>query len=323
VIGFVKKNLVTIVNIVVTILFPIAGIVMALVRLIIKHWDKIKSALVKIFTFVAEKLKTIWGKIVGIVKAVIEKVKQAWGGITSFFASLWEGIVSVAINVWNAFKSWIAAFVEAVKAVWDGITGFFSGLWDGAVNTAMTVWDTLKSWFSGLVEGIKAIWNGIIGFFSGLWEAVQQGPAAAVEYIKNAFFGLFNSLQEKLFGFINKIKEGWETVKGFFGGIADGVVTFLTGGDGGGQMQPAYAGSTSQAAMAGAVGQTSNYAYTSTGGSSTVNAQNTFNVSVPAGTPQEQSEAIARQVSAQFEANLAGSINSSRANIPSPERRRR
>jgi hypothetical protein len=190
----------------------------------------------------------------------------------------------------------------------------------------MAVWDTLKSWFIGLVEGIKNIWYGISGFFSGLWDALMQGPAAAIEYIKNAFFGLFNSIQEKLFGFISKIREGWETVKGFFGGAIDGVVNFFASGDSagrGGQLQPAYAGSASQAAMAGAVGQTSNYAYTTLGGgSSTVNAQTSINVNVPSGTSQEQKEAIARQINAQFDARLAGSINSSRANIPSPEARR-
>jgi phage-related protein len=119
----------------------------------------------------------------------------------------------------------------------------------------MAVWDPLKEWCRGLIDGIKNIWNGITDFFSGLWEAIMQGPEAAIEYIKNAFFGLFNSIQEKLFGFINKIREGWETVKGFFGGIGDGIVNFITGGDsgasGGGQMQPAYAGGV-QSAMAGA-----------------------------------------------------------------------
>jgi hypothetical protein len=225
-----------------------------------------------------------------------------------------------------------------------------------------------------LVEGIKNIWNGIAGFFTGLWDAIMLGPEAAIEYIRNAFFGLFNSIQEKLFGFINKVREGWETVKGFFGGVADGVVNFFTGGAGAGggakaapaarpvndmivtpegrysahpddyimamknpgglidsllrflggiQPQPAYAGSASQAAMAGAVGQTSNYAYTTMGGSSTVNAQTSITVNVPPGTPREQSESIARQVDAQFNARLADSINSSRANIPSPEVRRR
>jgi hypothetical protein len=75
--------------------------------------------------------------------------------------------------------------------------------------------------------------------------------------------------------------------------------------------------------MAAAVGQTSNYAYTATGGTSTVNARTSINVNVPQGTSREQSEAISRQIDARFQTMLAGSINSGRANIPSPEARRR
>jgi tape measure domain-containing protein len=278
IVNFVKNNALNIINVLLLVFFFIPGIAMIIVRLVIKHWDKIKSALTKIFTVVVDRLRIIWGKIAGIARTI----------------------------------------VEAIKSIWLAITGWFAGLWSGIVDTAMVIWDTLKGWFSGLVEGIKNIWNGIIGFFAGLWEALKQGPAAAIEYIRDAFFGLFNTLQEKLFGFINKIKEGWEKVKGFFGDIAEGAVNFITGGNsGGGQMQPAYA-----TAGAGTVGPTSSYAYNSTGGNSTVNANTSINVNVPQGTPQEQSEAITRQINAQFDAKLAGSINSSRANIPSPEVRR-
>jgi phage-related protein len=354
IVDFFKKWGEVILQVLAVIIFGIPGLMAVAVRQIIKHWDvigpkvkaiwgKIKAFFVALgkqianiflalvnkikqaFQWVVDRAIAIWDTLKDWFGVLVEGIKGIWLSITSFFSGLWEGIVSAAINAWNAFKDWIAAFVEAVKLVWSAITGFFSDLWGGIVNTAMAVWDTLKSWFSGLVEGIKTIWNGITGFFTGLWEAIMQGPGETIEYIRNAFFDLFNSIQERLFGFISKIREGWETVKGFFGGIADGVVNFFTGGDSGdsgGQLQPAYAGSASQAAMAGAVGQTSNYAYNTMGSNSTVNAQTSINVNVPPGTPQEQREAIARQVDAQFEAKLAGSINSSRANIPSPEVRR-
>jgi phage-related protein len=354
IIGFFKKWGEVILQILAVVIFGIPGLIAVAVRQIIKHWDvigpKVKAVWGKIIIFFAafgkriasiflalvnkikqafqwavDKAKAIWNTLKDWFAKLVENIKEIWGAITGFFSSTWEGIVSAAVNIWNTLKDWFAAFVEAVKSVWSAFPGFFSDLWDGIVNTAMAVWDTLKSWFSGLAEDIKNIWSGIAGFFSGLWEALMQGPAAAVEYIKNAFFGLFASVQEKLFGFIGRIREGWEAVKGFFGGIGEGVVNFFTGGSGGGgpQMQPAYAGSTSQAAVARTVGQTSNYAYTTTGGSNTtVNARTTFNMNVPAGTPAEQSEALARQLDAQFDAKLAGQINSSRADIPSPEVRR-
>ena len=282
IVEFIKKNAMTILNVILMILFFPVGIIMAVVRLIIKHWDTI-----------GPKIKAIWQKI---------KV---------FFVNLGRQIA-------NIFKT----IVDAVANIWNSIYTFFIGLWNGIIDTIKTVWTAIKGWFSGLVEGIQNIWRGIIGFFSGLWEAIKQGPAEAIEYIRNAFINLFNSLQEKLFGFINKIREGWETVKGFFGGIAGGVANFFSGGSGGGgSPEPAYAGATPRGAAAAGVGQSTNYA--SHGGSSVVNANTSINVSVPPGTTREQSEAISRQVNAEFDSRLAGSINSSRANIPSPEVRRR
>jgi phage-related protein len=316
IVGFFKKWGEVILQVLAVVILGIPGLIAVAVRQIIKHWDVI-----------GPKVKAIWGKIKGFFIALGKQIANIFLALVEKIKQAFQWVVDRAIAIWETLKMWFGGLVEAIKGIWLSITGWFAGLWDGVVNNAMSVWDGLKMWFGGLVEAIKGIWNGIVGFFSGLWEALKEGPTAAIEYIKNAFFGLFNSIQEKLFGFINKVKEGWENVKGFFGGIADGVVNFFTGGNngsgsigGGGQMQPAYAGAY-QSAVAGRVGPTSNYAYTS-GGASTVNAQTSINVNVPPGTSQEQSEAIARQVKAQFDARLAGSINSSRANIPSPEARR-
>jgi phage-related protein len=314
IIGFFKKWGEIILQVLAVIIFGIPGLVAVAVRQIIKHWDVI-----------GPMVKAIWGKIKTFFIALGKQIANIFLALVNKIKQAFQWAVDRAIAIWDTLKAWFGVLFEAIKGIWFSIADWFVGLWDGIINTAMAIWDTLKSWFSGLVEGIKNIWNSITGFFTGLWEAIMEGPSSAIEYIKTAFFGLFSSIQEKLFGFINKIREGWETVKGFFGGIGEGVVNFFTGGNGGsgGQMQPAYAGNASQAAMANAVGQTSNYAYTTAGGnSSTVNAQTSINVNVPPGTPQEQSEAIARQVDAQFDARLADSINSSRANIPSPEIRR-
>jgi phage-related protein len=285
--AFVKKNLVNIINIIVTILFPIAGIVMALVRLVIKHWDKIKPALIKIFTVVVDKLKAIWGKIVGIVRDII----------------------------------------DGIKAGWTAFVGFITGLWEGIKEAAASIWEGVKNIFFGVVDGIKNIWNGLVSFFTGLWDAIMQGPEAVVQYIKDAFFGLFDTIGEKFFGFINKIKEGWEKVKGFFSGLVEGAVNFVTGGNEqneGGEGSLAYATvPAATAASQSRVGGTSNYAYNSGGNSTTtINSNGAITVNVPAGTSADQAAAISRQVDAQVASSLQSAINGSRGNIPSPEVRR-
>jgi hypothetical protein len=223
-----------------------------------------------------------------------------------------------------------------------------------------TMFTIFRAWIAGLVEGIKNIWNGIIGFFSGLWEAMKQGPVEALEYIRNAFFGLFDAIKEKFFEFINVLKDGFDKVKGFFGGIKDGVVNFFTGGDkeenkdrnppppfdprddrdqgntldamrnffGGPQLQPAFAGAPAAAAApltARAMqSAAANNNYSNIGGNTeqTINAQSTINVSVPPGTSAEQAQAISRQIDKQFQENFASVLTGARGTIPSPEARR-
>jgi len=332
IVDFFKKWGEVILQVLAVIIFGIPGMIAVAVYQIIKHWDVI-----------GPKVKAVWDWICEKISEAIEFIKNIFASIGEFFSGVWDGVKNIASKAWtgikniagksidNMKKSWggftdwyknkTAQQREVTVKVWSGIKDWFSGLWSGIVNTAGDIWDGIKSVFTGVINSIKNIWNGIIGFFSGLWEAMKEGPTAAIEYIKNAFLGLFNSLQEKLLGFVNKIKDAWNGIKGFFGGVAEGVGNFFTGG-GGSQPQPAYAGA-SQSAVANRVGQTSSYAYNNArGGDTNVNANTSINVNVPSGTSKEQSEAIARQIDAQFNAKLSGSINSSRANIPSPEARR-
>jgi tape measure domain-containing protein len=174
--------------------------------------------------------KTVWNTLKEWFGVFIETVKGIWGAITEFFAGLWEGIVGVAKDVWGGLTGWFDGLIEGIKTVWLGITEFFSALWEGIKNLAAGVWEGIKNIVIGVVDGIKNVWNGLVSFFSGLWEAIKQGPTAVVEYISNIFTNLWASITEKFSAFINTIKDGWEKVKGFFGGVIEGAVNFVTGG---------------------------------------------------------------------------------------------
>jgi phage-related protein len=282
IIGFVKKNLVNIVNIVIIILFPIAGIVMALVRLIIKHWDKIKAALVKIFTFVVEKLKAIWGKIVEIVQGIIEKVKNIWLGIMSFFRDL----------------------LDTVKMIWQGI------------------WNKVVEFVTGIIERIKNVWEGIKEFFSNLFGFIGDVAAGVWNRIKDTFIAVFEGIKERFLGFIDAIKEGWEKVKGFFSGIGEGVVNFFTGGGSEETVSGAGATSGGSLAGSAVQSAAASNTYNNGGNSQTINANSNINVNVPPGTSAEQARVISQQVDRAVQDSLSSAITGARGTIPSPEARR-
>jgi TP901 family phage tail tape measure protein len=247
VVDFVKRNALNILNVILGILFFPAGVIMAVVRLIIKHWDKIKEALLAVW----EGIKAVFGKVKDFIGGVFNKVKEgagkAWEGIKSGAGKAWEGIKNGAenyknnvIETFNKIKDGAGAAFNKAKelggAAWEKIKehglnawGQFENRFPGLANVISTVFNRVKDIISAAIENVKAIFNGFKNFFIGLWDALKQGPAATLEYIKNAFFGLFDTIKEKFFGFIDVIKNGWETVKGFFSGLGEKVGNIFSG----------------------------------------------------------------------------------------------
>jgi len=327
IVEFVKKNALNIANVLLLLLFLPAGIIMAVVRLVIKHWDKIKPALIKIFTFVVSKFKAIFGKVVDIVKALVQKIKNVWNAVKGWFVSLWNGIVSVAIAAWEKVKGFFGGLVEVIKNIWNTATEFFSGLWDGIKDIAATVWEGIKNVFFAVVDAIKNGLQNFVKFFSGLFSLIGEAASGVWNRIKESFIAVFDGIKEKFFAFINVIQAGWEKVKGFFGG----VVNFVSGGDigkgeSGGSGSAGSVGSSQAvtkplvtAAATSAAARTTN---TYGGANNTVNAQTSINVNVPPGTTAEQAKVISQQVEWAMQNSLASAINGSRGNISSPEARR-
>ena len=134
VVQFVKDNAVNIVNIVLTILFPIAGIIMALIRLIIKHWDSIKG----VVAGVVENIKAIFF-------SMVDAIKGAWQGFVDFFSSLFSWIGDMASGVWNRIRDNFVSVFESIK---EKFFGFINVIKDG--------------W-----EKVKGVFGGVVNFFTG------------------------------------------------------------------------------------------------------------------------------------------------------------
>lgn len=199
-------------------------------------------------------------------------------------------------------------FREFVDNLWSKIQEFFTNFITVAKNTI----ENIVQFFTGLIDGIANIFNMLKEFFSSFWESLKQAPLAIVEFIISIFTNMIDNIKNKLFGFIDDFKNGISKIKDFGGGILGKAVNFISGGQ--------QDTSTSKAVDS-AVGNTSTY-YGNQSSSNVVNAPTTMNISVPQGTSAEQSKAIAEQIQYAYNNQLAYAINSSRSNIPSPEKRR-
>jgi phage-related protein len=203
----------------------VAGLLVPAIVAFIDAGRLIRSVIVSVITFLGKVL-------LGIVSGV-QKVIEAFTGL--------GGALS---NAWTVFKNGLARIPEALSKAWETVKAGFGAFGKGAAQALKTAGrgfaalgapikkfaDGMGQFFTGFVDTLKSLWSGLTDFFSGLWEGIKNSPLEAVAFIKDAFLGLFDSIKERFFGFINTIKEGWEKVKGFLGGIGEGVANFFTGG---------------------------------------------------------------------------------------------
>lgn len=242
-------------------------------------------------------------------------VDNLWESIKAFFAWFIDG----AKNTIDSIVSFFKGLIDTIKSIFEAVKEFFSAFWEAIKAAPIAYVNFIAGIFHAVVDTIKTIFEAVKNFFVSFWEALKAGPQALADFITGIFTNMFDGIRQKLFGFIDSVKEGWAKVKGIVGGAWDSAVNFVTGGKDKGK------GSSKDKALTKsvetAVGNTSTY-YGAQSSSNTINAPTTMNISVPQGTSAEQSQAIAEQVKYAYNNQLAYAINSSRSNIPSPERRR-
>lgn len=349
--GTIAKNIERLIPIITNIIYIIItvadtlGTLLAPIAAIILDNKSLISLISTIISLVDKFLPLIGGLTAGILTlvaaakgmAIIKKITDmgsagmlAWAKATKIGTA-----VQATMNAVMALNPvfWIVAGVVALIAaliilykkcepfrkfvdnLWESIKAFFAWFIDGAKNTI----DSIVSFFKGLIDTIKAIFEAVKNFFVSFWEALKAGPQALADFITGIFTNMFDGIRQKLFGFIDSVKEGWAKVKGIVGGAWDTAVNFVTGGKDKGKGSAKDKALTKSVETA--VGNTSTY-YGAQSSSNTINAPTTMNITVPQGTSAEQSQAIAEQVKYAYNNQLAYAINSSRSNIPSPERRR-
>ena len=173
----------------------------AIIVLLITHWDEVKETAQKVW----DKVGEIWGKVADWFN---QHVVQP---VTQFFTTLGQNIQQRLIDAKNG----------AVNA-WNTVTGFFSGIKTGITN----LFQNIGSWFSQKFQAAK---NGVMNGFSK--SSIINHVSSIASGIKNAFTNLISNAFNWGYHLINGIKDGIDRAKqavfNAASNVASGIRSFL------------------------------------------------------------------------------------------------
>jgi phage-related protein len=214
---FVKNNMLNIINIIVTLIFPIAGIAMAVVRLVIKHWEKIKEFFIGLWENIKNIFSAVGEWFGSIFRVARDAVITAFTGIGNFFAVLWDGIKNMSSAAW-----------EDIKNIFSGIGEWFGAKFTAARDAVMSVFSGIGSFFHGVFGGIKETAGAVAGFFSSRWKDAVEGVKTVSSGIGGFFKKGFEGAKETLFNWaagagekFNMMKDKASTAAEFLKGAFD------------------------------------------------------------------------------------------------------
>lgn len=196
------------------IMLAVAGVV-ALVAVIIEHWDKIKEVLGTVGTWiynhiiepVVDFFSGLWDTLVEIFTSLWETIKEIFSPVIEFFASIFG-------TVWENIKITIDNLLQIFNALWEAIKYIFTPVIDLFKDIFNQVWNTVKNFISTMTNLFKDGWNAIknvfspfVEFFSGLFSKVgtklKEWGGTVGDIIGGAFKGAVNGVLKAIESILN------------------------------------------------------------------------------------------------------------------------
>lgn len=135
----------------ITLVILAVAAVIAIVVLLITHWDTVKKV-----------ASNVWNKIVEIWSTVAAWFNQnVIQPLANFFAGLWNSIVNIFNGVRDWFSSKFSGAWEGIKGVFRGVGSFFGGIWDTIKQQFTSIGSVIGNAIGG---AFKYVVNSIINF---------------------------------------------------------------------------------------------------------------------------------------------------------------
>lgn len=202
------------------------GALVAIVVLLIKHWDEVKEVASKCWEWivsvwekagdwfdknVVEPLSKIWEKIKAVFAPAVEWFKLLFDNIWKTVSDVFYNIGVIASGCWEVIKAaWNIASEWFRTTVIEPVSNFFSNMWDGLKTRAKEAWEGVKAAFSPVVDWFRnqftAAWTAVKNVFSvggKIFDGITQGITAAFKSVVNAIINGINKVVAIPFNGIN------------------------------------------------------------------------------------------------------------------------
>ena len=184
----------------ITVVVLAIGAVIAIVYLLIKHWDKVKEVAGKVWDWITEK-----------IGAAVDFIKNIFSGIRDFFSGVWDAIKqgpsatleylkNAFFNLFDSIKQKIEAFVNFFKEKMEAVKSFFGSIGDKASSFVGGAVDKFKSFLPGHAEG---------GIFTHrhIAEIAERGAEAVVPLNKSPQGFVIWKQAGEIGGYIDRINQ--------------------------------------------------------------------------------------------------------------------
>lgn len=163
----------------------LAGLVAAAI-LIVKHWDKVKTALGDTFKFLRSAgqaagdffvalWSTVSGAVTGAWDAITSKITGAIGGIGSTLEGLFDTVVGVFGSITSTISGAWDAVTAATSAAWSAVSSVVTTIGGGVVSFITGIPNAITSAFGLLASIISAPFTAAFGAIKATWNATLGG----------------------------------------------------------------------------------------------------------------------------------------------------
>lgn len=232
------------------------GAVTAGVAWVVNNWEKVKSFLSTIGTWIMDNIITpVVNFFVNLFNTVKNALVTAWNAVATFLSTIASWVYNnVIAPVVNFFMTYIYPFIEkiveivakvfeiiyvlasvAVQWIYNNVIvpigQFFSNLWNSIVTWVQTFITNVQTLFSTVAGWVDTnVIQPVATFFTNLWNGIAEKVSSFIEGVKSVFSTFVTWIDTNVIQPITTFFSNlWEKIKTAFDTIADTITAVLKG----------------------------------------------------------------------------------------------